>query len=182
MKRLQRDAVLVSLIQNLKQRGSWCGETHVQKTAFFLQELTSVPLGFEFILYKHGPYSFDLSAAVMQMRADAIVRIVPTYPYGASLELDDGGSQLLSNFPKTTKRYENQVGFVAYRLATKTVAELERVSTALFIRLQHGDEQSGSFCARELHKIKPHIPIDKARVAVKECDEIRTAATTELVA
>ena len=51
MKKLQRDAVLLSLINEMKARGSWCGETHIQKATYFLQELLGVPMNFEFILY-----------------------------------------------------------------------------------------------------------------------------------
>ena len=69
MERLQRAAVLLSLIEQLKDRGSWCGDTHIQKTTYFLQELLKVPLGFEFILYKHGPYSFDLEDEITALRA-----------------------------------------------------------------------------------------------------------------
>ncbi len=35
MKRLQRDAVILSLIENLRAKGSWCGETHIQKSNIF---------------------------------------------------------------------------------------------------------------------------------------------------
>jgi hypothetical protein len=60
MNRLQRAVVLLSLLERLKERGSWCGETHLQKSAYFLQDMLSAPLGFDFILYKHGPFAFDL--------------------------------------------------------------------------------------------------------------------------
>lgn len=46
MKRLQRDAVILSLIENLRSKGSWCGETHIQKATYFIQELLRVPLEF----------------------------------------------------------------------------------------------------------------------------------------
>ena len=39
LKRMQRDAVLLSLMNEMRAKGSWCGETHVQKSAYFLQEL-----------------------------------------------------------------------------------------------------------------------------------------------
>jgi hypothetical protein len=29
MKRMQQDAVLLSLINEMKANGSWCGETHI---------------------------------------------------------------------------------------------------------------------------------------------------------
>ena len=61
MKKSQRDAVLLSLVGEMINKGSWCGETHIQKAAYFLQVLLEVPLEFDFILYKHGPFSFDLS-------------------------------------------------------------------------------------------------------------------------
>ena len=58
--RVRNGVVITRLIETLRERGSWCGETHVQKAAFFLQELMEVPTRFHFILYKHGPFSFDL--------------------------------------------------------------------------------------------------------------------------
>ncbi len=69
MNRLQRAAVLLTLLDALKQRGSWCGETHLQKSVYILQELFGVQLGFTFVLYRHGPYSFDLSQAVDRSRS-----------------------------------------------------------------------------------------------------------------
>ena len=60
MERLQRAAILTELMDRLRADGSWCGETHVQKATYFLQEVLGVQTGFEYILYKHGPYSFDL--------------------------------------------------------------------------------------------------------------------------
>ena len=60
MTRLQRVAVLTKLTEKLHESGSWCGETHLQKAAYFLQELFNVLLVYEFILYKHGPFSFAL--------------------------------------------------------------------------------------------------------------------------
>ncbi|MCL6557372.1 MAG: hypothetical protein K6U74_00970, partial [Firmicutes bacterium] len=57
---LKRKALLLSLVKAMESQGSWCGETHIQKCSYFLQAMLGVPLGFEFILYKHGPFSFDL--------------------------------------------------------------------------------------------------------------------------
>jgi len=70
MDRLRRAALLTQLIERLRRRGSWCGETHVQKATLFLQDLTRIPMGFDFILYKHGPFSFDLRDELTSLRAD----------------------------------------------------------------------------------------------------------------
>jgi uncharacterized protein YwgA len=69
MDRLWRASLLLTMNEELRRAGSWAGETHMQKAIFFLQELIKVPLGFEFLLYKHGPFSFDLRDELTFMRA-----------------------------------------------------------------------------------------------------------------
>jgi hypothetical protein len=36
MERLRRDAVLIRPIEALRQQGSWCGETRIQKATYLL--------------------------------------------------------------------------------------------------------------------------------------------------
>jgi len=49
---LENQAAIYELIVLLRAKDNWCGETHVQKTAFFVEELGNHNLGYEFILYK----------------------------------------------------------------------------------------------------------------------------------
>lgn len=170
MKRLQREAVLLSLISEMKAKGSWCGETHVQKATYFLQELLKVPLEFEFILYKHGPFSFDLSDEITAMRSNALLQYQPHDPYGASLFPTDGSQEFLKQYPKTLDSYSNQIKFVAEKIGTLGVADLERLATALYVTFN----QDGGSEPRD-HRIttlKPHISIDDATLSVKKVDAI----------
>ena len=82
-------AALIELIEKLRQEGSWCGETHVQKAVYFLQNLMGVPLQFDFILYKHGPFSFDLRDELTALRADGILRLETRGLYGARIAATD---------------------------------------------------------------------------------------------
>jgi hypothetical protein len=75
--RLAQEAVLAGLARRLDERGSWSGETHLQKAAYLLHELTDVPFEFEFILYKHGPFSFELRDELSAMRADRLLERQP---------------------------------------------------------------------------------------------------------
>jgi len=77
MDRLRKAALQTRLIEQLRKEGSWCGETHVQKATLFLQDLMRVPLELEFILYKHGPFSFDLRSELTSLRADELVKLEP---------------------------------------------------------------------------------------------------------
>jgi uncharacterized protein YwgA len=178
MKRLQRDTILVSLIEALRDRGSWCGETHIQKVSYFLQELLNVPLGFDFILYKHGPYSFDLSDTLAQMEADFIIRPVPKSPFGPTITLDSTSDLLKKKFSKTIKTYASEVEFIADRLARKNVAELERIATAMYVSLGEKNVKNQLPRAKRIHELKPHVTEEQALAAVQEFDEIQSSAKT----
>ncbi len=77
MERLEQFAILGRLIEKMHEHGSWCGETHVQNVPISSNMVRHVPTDFDFVLYKHGPYSFDLSDALGTMRANSIVSIEP---------------------------------------------------------------------------------------------------------
>lgn len=173
MERLQRDAVIISLIENLRKKGSWCGETHIQKATYFLQRLFDVPLGFEFILYKHGPFSFDLSDELTAMQADMLIRMhLKPRPYGPSLILTDGGEMIKKNYPVTIKNLDPEIRFVSEKFKNKGVAELERLSTALFVTHEIDPNGSVDSRAKSITELKPHVKISEALDAVKSIDEI----------
>src|SRR5262245_19872824 len=120
MNRKKRSALLVLLTREMQKRGSWCGETHIQKAMFFLQELLSVNSGFEFILYRHGPFSFDLRDELLSMRADDLLALtIKQEGYGPAYVPTDFSEEFLSNFPKTAARYNDQVRFLANELKDK---------------------------------------------------------------
>ena len=55
-------------------------ETHVQKAMYLMQELLEVPTEYSFILYKHGPFSFDLSDELTSFRGDYLLELAPRRP------------------------------------------------------------------------------------------------------
>jgi uncharacterized protein YwgA len=171
MKKSQRDAVLISLVREMINKGSWCGETHIQKAAYFLQALLGVPLEFDFILYKHGPFSFDLSDEITALRADALLRYkTKPYPYGPSIIPTDEAQSFLDSYPKTLKRYADQISFVADKLGNMGVVDLERLATALYVTLNQ-DGQSGKR-GEQISLLKPHISLEEANLAIKRADKV----------
>ncbi|MGA8598744.1 MAG: hypothetical protein WB676_28845 [Bryobacteraceae bacterium] len=170
MQNLQRESIVQALADALRSRGSWTGETHVQKTMYFLQELLGVPTGFEFILYKHGPYSFDLGDALSSMMADGFLEWQPREPYGPSIIPGPASERLKKLFPKTREKYKPQINFVADQLAKKDVRELERIATALLVSKK---EKAGvRERANQIHQLKPHVSLPDAISAVEELDRI----------
>ncbi len=174
MKRLQRAAVLVSLVETLDEHDSWCGGTHVQKACYFLQELLGVPLGFSFLLYKHGPYSFDLNDELSALRADEFLDLYVRNPqYGPSYCPGGLADKLKTNYPKTIGRFNERVQFVAETLGDKGVSDLERLATALYVRMNETEELDVDEAADTLTQYKPHIPKHVAVEAITAVDRIR---------
>ena len=167
MEKSKRDVVLVGLIDALRARESWCGETHLQKATYFLQEMTGAETGFDFILYKHGPYSFELRDELAMMRADGLVALrMQDSRYGPSIVPETPAEALKQRFPKTLAKHEKPIQFVAERFGKKSVVELERLSTALFVRRELGSNADFPTCAVKINQLKPHVSVDQAKDAL----------------
>ena len=178
MERLRKAALLTRLVQKLHNHGSWCGETHIQKATYFLQTLMGVPLGFDFILYKHGPFSFDLRDELTALRADALLGLEARRPYGARIVPTEQSGYIQDHYPKTLAKYGDRIEFVAQRLGDQDVVELERLATALYVKEALGENASKEERVEKLTTLKPHIPKENARTAIEEVDQITEAANS----
>jgi hypothetical protein len=176
MKRLKKAVILAELAKRMRDNGSWCGETHIQKAAFCLQELLKVPMGYTFVLYKHGPFSFDLRDEITEFRIYDLLRLEPrSAPYGPSLRPTSNAEELKERFPKTMAAYIERIDFVARMFGRKGVAELERLATALFVT-KTNPRGSNEQRAEMIHTLKPHVSLTMASTAVSEIDEMKTQA------
>lgn len=177
MNRLQRAALLAELADRLTHHNSWCGETHVQKSTYFLQHLLGVPLEYEFIFYKFGPFSFDLRDELAAMEADELMKLRVRHPaYGPSLVPTDDSEVLRKRYPVTLGKYKNQVEFISRTLGAKKVSELERLATALYVTLKHGEDAGAKERAKRICNLKPHVTPTDALAAVQEYDQIAAEA------
>ena len=171
----KRHAVLLDLIGGLNDAGSWTGETHVQKCAYFLEAGLEVPLDLDFILYKHGPYSFDLADLIGELRGKLLVALERTpAPYGPKLIVSQSGTALVGRFPRIVGKFHEPIEFVSKSLGLRNVKELERVATALYVTRQFGGTDDAR--AGKLVQLKPHVAPADARAAVVELDALLTKA------
>ena len=177
MDRLQRAAILTELMNQLRANGSWCGETHVQKAVYFLQEVLGVATGFEYILYKHGPYSFDLSADLTALRADFLMEFNHRSPgYGPGLVPTSTSAELRSRYPRTLETNKSRIEFIAKKLGKSGVAELEKLATALFVTREIGEAANPSDRANRIHCLKPHVSLDEALAALQDFENLEKEA------
>jgi hypothetical protein len=176
VKRLQRAALVTALVKEMRDQGSWCGETHVQKAAFLLESLFGVDLGYDFVLYRHGPFSFDLRDELEGFASDRLIRYEPQAPpYGPRISVTQQGQSIQETYPQTLGRNAGAIRFVAAKIDARGVVNLERLATALYVTLQNraAPEEERT---RMLRMLKPHISEPAALEAVREIDQIRAEA------
>jgi hypothetical protein len=176
MERLKNTAIILSLIDTLKKNKSWCGETHVQKAAYSLQQLKEVPLDYNFILYKHGPFSFDLRDELAAMRADGLITLqIVNESYGPQLMITERGKEIQRKFGKTIEEFGSSVSFIGSNLGNKGVVDLEKIATALYVtknmRIKKTDDR-----VQTIVQLKPHISKEQAEKAVSDIDALLKAA------
>jgi len=173
MNQLAQQALIVRLARSLREHGSWAGETHVQKASYLLRELGEVPFDFDFILYKHGPFSFELRDELSDMQADRyLVRETQTPPYGPRFTVTSHGEELETRFARTMGRYGDQIDRIAMHLGARGVASLERLATGLWVTTHDGEGASAEDRAAQLQNIKRHVAYDDAVSAINEIDEM----------
>ena len=168
-------ALVARLIEEMRKNHGWAGETHIQKAMYFLYSIFRVPTSYQFELYKHGPYSFDLHDDLGRMRANRILDIEPHRPYGPSFGLGSLGEGSIKRGLNAIGSYDGPIAFVAHSLGTKDVRTLERYATALYVK----DERPSSCpeaLARRIIELKPHIQQHDALEAVNSVQEIERDA------
>ena len=174
-------SMLLFMIRSLKEEGSWCGETHVQKGLYLCQQITWAPFEFKFILYKHGPYSFDLSECLQRLVADDLVQIQTRPPYGPSLALSEEAC-LLAGKVSSDERLSSSIRFIARKLGRKGVADLERLATAVYVNRKFGSGLPLEERVTILTSLKTHVPAGAARLAFSEVDTIEREASEAVAA
>ncbi len=164
MKRGERWSILTCLVSSVLAitRGRrWLGRTHIQKGAFFLQEFSNLDLGYDFVIYQYGPYSFELDADVADLVQIGALQVdlvggYPDYTVGANSlpELQD-------------KRIQRAVEVVADQIANRQAKDLELLSTIAFVRHNYGIAAEDAL-ARQVHQLKPHFSVDEIKSSTSE--------------
>jgi uncharacterized protein YwgA len=162
----KRTALILALVDMLRKHDSWCGETHLQKAMFFLKDQRGGPADFEFVLYKHGPYSFDFHDTVSSLFAHCLLENESHPPYGPRIRLSESGNAFLVHHREELGDTQDKIGAIAEWFGSKGVMELEKFATAFWVRNESPDSPLETL-AQEIHGIKPHIPENVALEALE---------------
>ncbi len=165
---LRKIALVSELLDRIRANNVWAGPVHLQKSMFFLQEMRGVPLDFEFVLYRYGPYSFELQDEIEYIRGSGFLKwfFHDSPGYATGLETTEASRNIRDKLPKLMDKYEDDLAFVSENIGPMRSMQLERVSTSFYYMVKglEGDED----IAREVCKVKPHIDYSDAAEAVQQ--------------
>jgi hypothetical protein len=172
MKRLAKAAPLTKLVQALRKNNSWAGETHIQQATYLLQNMLGVPFGFQFILYWHGPFSFDVRDELAAFQADDLFILEPQGKYGPRYAPSELAEKIQKLYPRTLGKYSKQIEFITGKFKDSDVARLEKLATAYYVTEDLGLEAPVTPRQDNLVRLKPHIPPEEAKEAILEIDQM----------
>jgi uncharacterized protein YwgA len=165
-------SLVLNAMQLLSNEGSWCGETHIQKTIYLCQTVLGAPAEFKFVLYKHGPYSFQLSDHLQKLISDSLVRVLPQPPpYGPSLRVTEDAVKITAK-SKINDALLQRIGTLSKKLSSKTVSDLEKLATAVYVKRNFDQAASPEKRAAKMHELKSHVSVEAALIAIREADII----------
>jgi hypothetical protein len=177
MNERQRHALILELIDRLNMQGSWCGPEYLQKAVYFLQHLLQVPTGLDFVLYMFAPFSFDLEDEETTMRADYLLewRLRSGF-FGPILWPTEGSKAFRERYPITLKTYDDHLAFVCRILDKKSLNELERLATALFLTGELGEDAHVEEKVNRIVERHHHVSPMDAFAAVEEIGRLEAEA------
>lgn len=166
----RKHALILAVVERLCANGSWAGRTHVQKALSLVSEAAGASLPFTFVLYKHGPYSFDLASELQQMKSYGAIVSEARSPFGETIRLGATAA-----FVKQNGKLEDSELVAIHRvcdfIGTKGVTELEKLATAAWIRSRENIRNTAEVAAR-LNALKPHVTKESAAQADADLGEL----------
>ena len=159
----------LALLAELASRAR-LGRTALMKLLFFLQESKGVPLGYQFSLYSYGPFDSDVLADISSAeRLNVLKSTVVYYPSGTGYEYSPGSDlkvlrKLAGGF---LQLHQASVDWVLEHFARKTAAELELLSTILFVA-KYQNPRTVEKLVEQVELIKPHFSQEQIQKGFKD--------------
>lgn len=170
----KRHALLLKTVESLQESGSWTGRTHVQKALFLVKAAGRIKVPHQYVLYKHGPYSFEVDQELAAMRSYEAIAADELMPgYGPTLQ-PSRNRGFLMRVGKLKAAEAREIQRVCRFVDGRGVADLERLATAAWVLKQEKITNDEKAAAR-IHELKPHISVESAKDAIKTVRDVLAA-------
>ena len=154
-------AIVLRAVRGLNAAKSWTGKTHVIKSLYIAS--TKADLPFEFVLFKHGPYSFDANDAIESMSAIGVLEMMATPPYGVRLKPGRTATSVRTEIePQIVDAIDSAIRLVG----ESDVKALEAIATSVWVH-EKKHVNSENEWQQEVQNLKPHLDKDLIADAIK---------------
>ena len=160
----EKHALILRAVEELNRVHSWTGKTHVNKVLFLASLKAEMP--FDYILYKHGPFSFDVDDELSEMQSYKGVTAVGVGQYGSRFEPGPSG-EFVKNFAEIIPERMAAIQAAADLAGNRDVTGLEALATSAWVIKKEGQDEKDQV-ARRVSQLKPHLPKKLVGESVKE--------------
>lgn len=150
--RADRLTFVFFIIDKLKNKGSWCSLLHIQKACYMARQMLGVPLNYEFIRYKHGPYCFKLTDEIDAARNTFLIysdEIIA--PDGFPFALYQRVKDCVAAEEEKGYEYIEYVNFIADWFGNKQGRQLELLTSIYMVM---GDLKKCAIQKKEINSTK----------------------------
>jgi hypothetical protein len=172
--RRERQALLLALLDILRADGSWCGDPRLERVAFPLQELLEVPFPYQYHLSYTAPSSTEFGQELTGMYTGYLIDLEPHPEFiDPDLPPTQLAAKIVAKQQLVVDRYIDRMRFLAAKVQGKSLLELGKLTTALFVSRRCCPPGAGvEERARRVHEIRPQIPFDEAVAIVRAVDTL----------
>jgi uncharacterized protein YwgA len=146
--------------------------TQLHKAAYLLEGIAKVQHGFPFALYLHGPYSYELDAALSELSAIGWLRADhDASGFGARYSLTERAREQLPRYEARWRRYGPVMGAIGKEVLPRGVADLELLATAWYV-IQELPEAPSDARVQRLRALKPHFSEERVRQGLDDVSKL----------
>ena len=156
------------------------GRTTLMKLCYFLQALRDVPLGYKFTLYSYGPFDSDVLSDLQTAETMGVLSAdIEYYPggYRYHIQPDENSPKAKQLAKPFLNNYREHIEWVIKKFGNRTAADLELLSTIVYINSEH-DVCESSLLVDRVKSVKPHFPESQIKRQIEwlALNELITAA------
>ncbi len=178
----QKQNRVAELLGQMVAEGSWAGKTHIQKTLYLFQMLFEEPAddGYRYILYRHGPYSFELDEDLAEMEFVGMIRRIARPPYGPQYQVEATAmSEWMKRLALKPDPKGVELAYAARTISRRSVRELEALATIAYVESKLDSQSDQELKASILYRVgelKPHLTGTELERAFQSWRELKLGA------
>lgn len=164
--------------EELSKHNDWVGRTHIHKVLFLAQDLLGINVPAEFRLYHYGPYSFDVDAAIQDLRVCGLLSVERLREdYGPRYHAAPWWEDVVQSKPSPEDRRKLEA--LAAMLGNRRASELEIIATCAWAKLREKFTKDEAIVNR-VHQLKPKYSLEEIKNGLGELTSIQNSLQESL--